>query len=264
MKSALIRLRFVSVIIILIGLVLIVRLFSLQVVSGSDFRDEANQQYIAPTSNIYDRGSIFFQDKDGNLLDAANLENGYIMAINPELVTDPEGEYSKIQNILPTDHTTFIQKATKKNDKYEQIADRVNSTTTNAVIALNLPGVSFYQEKWRDYPLSTLASQVIGFVGYDGNILDGRYGLEKYYDSTLERTNQDQNVNPFAALFASIPSVINCDSNAKEGDIVSTIDPNVESYLEQELQTLQDDYHSKISGGIIIDPNTGTNICHGW
>jgi len=257
MSSPRIRIRIISGAIALVGILFIGKLFLLQVVHGSDFREEASQQYTAPTSNVYNRGTIFFQDKDGNLLDAAALQTGYIMSINPGLVIDPEGEYAKINGIMPLDHSTFIQKATKQHDVYEQIADRVSATTSAAITALNLPGVSFYQEKWRAYPLNTLAAQVIGFAGYDGDVIDGRYGLEKYYDNVLDRTDQEKNSNPFIALFANLPAASSSDSADKDGDIVSTIDPNVESELEQQLQTIQDTYHSKISGGIIIDPNTG-------
>ena len=100
-----------------------------------------------------------------------------------------------------------------------------------------------------------MAAQVLGFVGYDGNDLTGRYGLEKYYNGTLARDNS-LNENFFAEMFSDLSSAATGSGN-REGDLTTTIEPTVQSNLESELQKIDDVYSPSISGGIIINPVTG-------
>jgi cell division protein FtsI/penicillin-binding protein 2 len=55
--------------------------------------------------------------------------------------------------------------------------------------------VTVFKEKWRFYPGGSLASHALGLVGYKDNELGGRYGLERQYDATLSRTQNNLYVN---------------------------------------------------------------------
>ncbi len=257
MQRSVLRIRIISVLVIVFALLLVTKLYLVQIVSGKQFIERADAQYVRPANGVFDRGTIFFQAKDGTLMAAASLKTGYTIAVNPAILRDPEGVYSKLSALIPLDHTAFIAEATKPNDTYEEIAKQVDPDVANKIDALAIPGLNIYQEKWRYYPAGSLAAHVIGFVGYDGNALDGRYGLERYYDSTLERTDDDIYVNFFAEIFSDIHETFS-DNGTIEGDVVSTIEPNVQSYLEQELQYVQTKYNSKVTGGIIMDPMTGS------
>ncbi len=229
-----------------------------QIVSGQEFSDRANRQYTRPVGGVYDRGSIFFQSKDGTLMAAASLKTGETVAINPKILKDPEGVYDKLSKLVTLDHEIFITKATKENDSYEEIAKRVDPEVGKKIDELKIVGVNTYEEKWRYYPGGNLAAQVLGFVGYnaDGKTLSGRYGLEKQYESTLNRSQDNVYVNFFAEVFSDIHKTLT-DTGTTEGNIVSTIDPNVQATLEKELKYVQDQYHSVLTGGIVIDPKTG-------
>ncbi len=253
------------------ALVLVGRLYFIQIVDGADFAGRATDQYTRPSSGLYDRGTIYFQDKTNTLIPAADLATGYTVAINPTLISGPlsvnststlpatstpQGIYQALNAIVPLDQHTFLTDVAKgaAGDTYEQIADQVPQNEADSISALKIAAVGIYDERWRSYPLGDLASHVVGFVGYDGTTTDGRYGLEKEYDSTLERQDDNVYVNLFAQIFSNIQSVT---GGNQEGDIVTSIDPNVEQYMEQQLQAVQAQYHSQVTGGIIIDPETG-------
>lgn len=249
------RIRLISGVIVLCAIVLIVRLYFLQIVYSNAFKLRANDQYSTPTEGIFDRGSIFFVDKDGISTSAATIKSGFLLAINPKLIVSPETAYQKLSAILPLDHTTFIQKATKKNDAYEEVAHRLTDEQAASTTALKLTGVNLYKEQWRFYPGTVMAAQTIGFVGYKGNDLVGRTGLESYYENTLERTTTDLYVNSFAQMFSDLGTAMT--SNSKQGDVVTTIEPSVQSFLDNELEKVNKEYSSASTGGIIIDPKTG-------
>jgi len=101
-----------------------------------------------------------------------------------------------------------------------------------------------------------LASRVLGFVGFKDNKLVGRYGLERFYEDILRKDGEGKiQINAFAEIFLDIKEAIG--SNRKKGDIVLTIDPVVQSSLEKILGKIQESYDAEMSGGIIMDPQTG-------
>ncbi|MDO8430625.1 MAG: penicillin-binding protein 2, partial [Candidatus Taylorbacteria bacterium] len=113
------------------------------------------------------------------------------------------------------------------------------------------------RESWRTYPGDTLAANTIGILGLDkDDKLEGRYGLESYYEDILSRKSIVLNINFFAELFSGIKKSV-FDESHKEGDIVTTIEPTVESYLEKTLLDTQEKWKSDSIGGIIMDPKTG-------
>jgi len=229
------------------------RLYFLQVVNNQLYLDKANRQYSQSASGIFDRGTIYFTNKDGSLVSAATLKSGVTVAINPEILKDPESAYQQLNAIFPIDHDAFIAKATKQNDPYEEIAKEVDLDTGTKISDLNIPGLGVYEERWRFYPAGDLAANTVGFMAYQGNNYAGRYGLERQYDTTLQRDDKAF-VNFFAQIFSNIQQTA---ENKNEGDIVTTIEPTVQSFLQTELQKVQDQYHSELSGGIILDPETG-------
>lgn len=239
----------------LCGVTIIGRLFDLQVVNSSDYRDRANRQFITPKNSLFNRGSIFFLDKNEERSLAASMQLTYKIAINPKIITDPETVYNKINEITPLNKEDFDQKVAKKDDPYEEIALRLNEDIAKQVDVLGLTGVSVYKEKWRFYPGGDSASQVIGFIGFKGDKLIGRYGIERQYEDILSRTNEGAYVNFFAEVFSTIGKSIS-DSN-EEGDVVLTIDTNVQKFAEEQLESINKKYSAQMAGVIIMDPQTG-------
>lgn len=256
MKDRTFRIRLISIGFILFSLLLVTKLYYVQILSGDAFTERADRQYTRPVGGVFDRGSIFFESKDGTYMAAASLRTGYTIAINPKILKNSEGVYEKINALVPIDKKDFMDKVARTSDPYEEIAKRIEPEKAQAVDLLDINGVNIYKEKWRYYPGETLAAQVLGFVGFRGEDYGGRYGLENHYDTTLKRTNDNLYVNFFAEIFSDIHKSFT-DTGTAEGDIVSTLEPTVEAYLEKQLQITNDKYSSKLTGGIIIDPKTG-------
>lgn len=245
--------------ILLFSLVMVVRLYFLQIVHGENYNEKADRQYTSVSVDTYDRGSIFFQDKNGGLISAASLKTGYILALNTKMIaTDTEMYYRKISSILTIDPATFYSKISKVNDPYEEIARQIPEDKIKEISALKLPGLIIEKEKWRYYPGGSLASNVIGFTGYDDdgiNIL-GRYGIEKYYNDSLKRDSSNLYVNTFAEIFSNLNDNFIQEKN-REGDIITSIDPEVQGFVEKIVKDTNDKWNSKITGAIVIDPTTG-------
>ena len=251
------RVRFIFGLFVLLTLLIITRLYFLQIVRGEAFSEKADRQYVSVSVDTFDRGSIFFQDKNSNLFSAATLKSGYIVALNNKnIATDTEKYYKEISNIISIDADTFYSKISKKDDPYEEIATHVSEDQVKKINDLNLSGIIIEKEKWRYYPGDSLASRLIGIVGYDGNILEGRYGLEKYYEDVLSRNDGNLYVNTFAEIFSNLSDSLTKDKS-REGDVVTSIDPEVQSYVEKIVDDTNKKWNSKSTGAIVIDPKTG-------
>ena len=251
------RIRLIFVVISLFALVLVAKLYFVQIVSSQDFKERADRQYVRPVSNIFNRGNIYFTNKDGSQVSAAIQENGFIVAVAPDSIVDPQASFDKIKEVAPTlDQTLFFEKIAKKGDPYEEILKRVDMSTADKISALHIPGLTISQEKWRSYPGDETASHVLGLVAYKGNDLAGRYGLERYYEDILSRNNDSVYVNFFAEIFTDIQQSISSKPKI-EADIVTSIEPQVQSFLETELAKVNKTWGSDYSGGIVIEPKTG-------
>lgn len=258
------RLRIVLVLLLVIGLLIIVRLYFVQVIDGDEYASRAAAQYSAQSGGLFDRGSIYFSRKDGTLVSAATLGTGYLVAINPQQLGDPQAAYDAISaaasSTVPL--AQFLASAAKKNQVYIEVAHRLSEDAGDALGALKIPGVAIYRERWRAYPGDDLAAQSIGLVASSAAdpSLKGRTGLEAYYDSTLERSDDSLYQNFFAELFSNVGNLLVNARDTREGDIVTTIEPSVETRLADDLAKVNKQYSSTESGGIIIDPHTGAII----
>ncbi len=249
------RLKVLSGFIILVMGLIGLKLFFVQIVQADKYAERADTQYRTPTGAVFERGSIIFTSKDGSEVSGATQLSGYKVAITPKLVTDPEAAFSKLEGLMPITREEFLTKAAKKNDPYEELATRLSKETADAIRAKNIPGVSLFREKWRFYPGGNMAAKTLGFVAYKGDELTGRYGLERSYNDVLSRGEDGLYVNFFAELFSHLRSTVFEERRA--GDIVTTIEPNIQSQLEETLRDLQHSWSPDIAGGIVIDPNTG-------
>lgn len=257
-----IRVRVLLGAFILVALVVILKLYFLQIVHGKEYMAKADRQAIRPQAGVFSRGSILFTDRLGKEVSAATLKSGYTLAIKPSDVTNPQLAYEKLSAVVALDRTAFMAKANKHNDPYEEVARRLDEAQGSAVRALKLPGVILEQEQWRFYPGGALASRVIGFVAFDENELRGRYGLERYYDDVLGQSADSMYVNFFAEIFSSAKEVFGSRESAR-GDLLTTIEPTVQQELERELKNISDEWSPRRVGGIIMDPKTGEIVAMG-
>ncbi len=250
------RTKVLSFFILLFALTLSAKLFLVQVVHSNSYSDRADRQYATPASDIFERGTIYFTDKVGSLVSAASQTTGFKVALDTAKLKDKENTYKTLSAKIPLSREDFFAKANKTNDPYEEVATHITRIQADAISAEKIPGVSIYKEKWRFYPGGNLASHALGFVGYKGDELGGRYGLERQYDAVLSRDDEGAYVNFFAEVFSNINDTI-FKGSERSGDVVTSIEPQVQGFLETKLSEVRTKYTVDSIGGIIMDPMTG-------
>lgn len=258
------RIRLILGAVVVAALVIIVRLYFVQIVHGEEYSLKADRQFAAGSGGLFDRGSLYFTDKNGAHISAATLATGFVVAINPQTLSDPEEAYAAIAAVASStlvSRDAFLSAAAKKGQVYIEVAHHVPDTAGQALSAQELPGVQVLRERWRHYPGGMLAAQSIGIVSYgSGDALVGQTGLEATYEGTLSRSGDSLYRNFFAELFSDVGNLLVDAKDAREGDVVTTIEPEVQMRLESDLAKVSRQYSSRGSGGIIMDPATGAII----
>jgi len=259
-KVAVLRIRLITGVVILFSLILLGRLYQVQVLDHEVYLNKGESQYVHTVHDLYDRGSVYFTTKNGERVSAATVQSGYVLAINPTQVTNADNLYTELQQFLTLDEDIFLTRATLPDRRYVEIQDELSTDASETIEQLDLDGVQMYRNQWRYYPGAQLAARTVGFVGYSGEGKNeqpkGIYGLERYYEETLYRDNQRLSVNFFAELFSNLGRMVFSEEK-HSGNIVTSIEPTVSRVLQNKLLEIQEEWGSSVTGGIIINPKTG-------
>jgi len=237
-------------------LVIFSRLYFLDVISYNTYKALADEQHSVFKKLIPKRGEIFLQDKDGLYPVAVNKNVEMVYAV-PKEIEDASLAADKLSGILGLDRNDLYAKFNQPEDMYESIKHKLSDDETAAIKNLNLKGVYLADEDYRYYPAGELASHVLGFVGWKGNELGGRYGLEAYLEDKLKGTegNIFQNQDNSGHWIALNDQQINY---AQDGDtFVLTIDHTIQYETEKILKSAIEKYQADRGTIIVMETSTG-------
>ncbi len=254
------RIRIITGAILLLVILLIGRLYQVQVMNNDHYTDLAESQYVYTKQDLYSRGSIFFTTKEGEKVSAASIRSGFVLALNPKLIKDANSLCEQIIPHLDISQEKCIDRASLSERTYVEVATTLSKEASDEIDKLDLDGVSLYRNQWRYYPGDSMSARSIGFVGYtdkSDNELYGKYGLERYYDSVLVKEKEERSVNFFAEIFSNLGDLVYRKDKTSQGDIITTMEPTVARMLDSVLLETNDKYDSKLTGAIIMNPQNG-------
>lgn len=241
---------------VLVAIILVIRLYQVQIVRGDDYARKAEGQYMEAVTDDAPRGEIFFTKKGGERVAAALMQKGWRVAMDPRALENADEAFARLSAIVPVDETRFRSSAAKKDDPYEDIVFRLNDEQALEVRRADIPGIFTVRDEWRFYPGETLAAHTIGFVSYRGARKEGAYGIERYWEDVLRHEGSGLYVNPFAEIFSDLGSLV-ADPSQQEGSVVTSLEPIVQRELENTIAKVLEAYSPRSAGGIVMDPKSG-------
>jgi len=124
-----------------------------------------------------------------------------------------------------------------------------------------ITGLGFDSQPYRFYPEDELASQLLGFVTYDGDGEGhGKYGLEEFFNEELFGKYGSLKTEKGASGNVMIVNNREYIEPETGNDIVLTIDRNIEFFACQKLQESVDKHGASGGTVIIMNPKTGAII----
>jgi cell division protein FtsI/penicillin-binding protein 2 len=232
------------------GLVLVWRLYTLQIRDAAHYQELASEERRAEIPIVPRRGALL--DTTGNPLAVSVMyDSVYVLG---SLVGDVDKAAATLSPILESPPEELKSKIDPTSKRPVVLKSRVPSAVSEQLKQLSLPGIYLAQEPIRQYPEGSLAAQVLGFVGHDAT---GLGGLELSYEPELAGTPGviDTEKDTSGQEIALGRRVL---TPPREGsDLVLTLDRYVQRTAEQLLNQAVVD--NKASGGLIVvmEPRTG-------
>lgn len=251
------RLFFLCVCFIALGVIITSRLFVLQIVRGGEYRKIASGQHNIYTKILPERGEIYAKAYSSETLyPVAANKTAYLVYVEPSTIQNKTKTASSLAGLLELDEAALL-KILFKNDPYEPLAHYVPPATVEKIKALGLIGIGFEEEKKRVYPEKCFGGQVLGFLGYDGDTLGGKYGIEGYFNDDLSG-QAGYLAGEKDALGRLIPWKRQDTGEAVDGsDLVLTIDRNVQSYICGAIEKAVEKFDAESGTVIVMEPLTG-------
>lgn len=255
------RIKWIFIILVSAAGLVMTRLFFLQIVSGDYYQVLAGRQHNYSKELAPRRGSIYIQNKEGERVAVAGVKEGYDIYVNPKMLNDRRADtdalFERISGIITMDRDYFMGRLAKKDDPYEIIVSHVGREPAEKIKNLNIEGVGIVPAEWRYYPAGEAASQVIGFVGYNGDKLEGRYGIERYFDGQLSgKGGYAQGARSAQGFLIDLGKRI-FEAPEEGNDIVLTLNIDAQLFLEKALSDVKKKWSAESAGGIVIEPSTG-------
>lgn len=236
------------------------KLFFIQVINFNKYKNiSSNQQENFFKSSLPRRGDIFLSNKEGGYSIAASTKKGFLAYLNARVLENPKEAFLKLSPHIDVDEQTFLNFSEKKNDPFEILKRKLSEKDAEKILSLGIKGIGITNDEWRFYPYGAFLSHVLGFSSIISNVPEGRYGIEKFYNSYLSSGKKDESIENFGDLFSAVAS--NLQGDSEDGrDIFLTIETNVQTLVEDELFLLFEKWRPKSGGILVLDPKKGKII----
>ena len=245
------RIKIILLIIIFCFVLIIAKVFYIQVIDYDKLNDLANNLWNRNLIIGANRGKIITSD---NVTIADNLTTVSLVVV-PNQVKDEDAVIRDLANILNVDKSK-ISEHVNKSSSVEivhpegrqlsfDIADKINN--------LNYDGIYLLKEGKRYYPYDTLFSHSLGYVGIDNQ---GLSGLELKYDEYL--TGKSGAIKYFSDAKGNKLNRSSIYEEPTNGmDIYLTIDYDIQASVERELNNVMNKYNADGAWAIVMNPNNG-------
>ena len=245
------RITIIFIIVFLLFVLIIGRIFFIQVIDYKKLNDLANDLWSRNLPIGADRGLI--TDRNGVVL-AENITTTSLVVV-PNQIKDKETTARKLSEILNTNYEDMLSHLTKKTsiERVHPEGRKLSFDIADKINSLNLDGVYLLKESKRNYPYKNLLSHVLGYVGIDNQ---GLSGIELQYDNYLK--GEDGSIKYYSDGFGKKLEKATVYNSPQSGmNVALTIDINIQEAIENELDNVVTKYNPQQALIVVANPKTG-------
>lgn len=245
------RMKIALCIILFVFLVIILRVFYIQVIDYKKLNEKASDLWSRNLPIKADRGLIY--DRNGVVL-ADNATTTSLVVI-PNQIKNKEETATKLAEILNVSYDDMYKHVNKKTsiERVHPEGRKLSYEVADKIKALKLDGVYLVKESQRVYPYDTHMAHTLGFAGIDNQ---GLSGIELTYDEYL--TGEDGAIKYYSDAKGNKLSLSEVYEQPQDGmNITLTINNEIQTSLERELSNAVTKYNPDRAIGLVMDPDTG-------
>ncbi len=242
------RVNTVYAIIVFMALIFVVRLSTLQIFGGEEYKQMAADQRLKVVEIAPKRGKIF----DSNMNPLAISVNVNALYVDPSDIDDKQGASNFLADVLDMRKEDILRDL--ESNKMVKLAPKLSNEQTDKIKEAKIRGLSIVSEPSRFYPAGDFAPYVLGFLGHDYH---GSNGVELSFDRELFGKSglNVASVSPFGDL---IPYDTFEKHSAWEGsDIVLTIDDRIQELATRFAVETYNKYSPNKLSIIVMNPKNG-------
>lgn len=242
------RIQFMALSLAIVFSVVFARLVQVQILDGPKYAAKAASKLTDKRIIPALRGSI--TDVNGRLI--ATSVSARNVSADQTLIKDPVKTASQIAKITGLKKGP-IQKALTGKKKFAYVVKGITPEQWYEIRDLDLPGLYSERVIIRNYPAGTLAANVVGLVGSEGNGLEG---LEFSLDEILAGKDGYEIVQQVNGR--EIPAGDKVSQPATDGTSVRlTIDEDIQAMAERVLRDRLKSAKATSGSVVVIEPSTG-------
>jgi cell division protein FtsI (penicillin-binding protein 3) len=242
------RIGLTGVVLALVFGVILVRAVQLNVVEHGKLSKKAANQYKQAIQKAPRRGTIY----DTNRSELAVSVNVTSICARPKDVSAPRETAKKLAQMLGIDRRELVRNL-QSEKSFVWVKRHATPGEVSRTRQLQISGLDFITESKRFYPMKTLAAQVIGFCGTDG---EGLEGLEYYYNPFL--SGRKSNWTVFRDALGRSFQTESAPTIGQDGyDLVLTLDKNIQHTTQTALREAVDTYAARSGIAIVMNAATG-------
>lgn len=247
------RIRIVLLIIIICFVLIIGKVFYIQVIDYDKLNEYANNLWSRNLPIEADRGKITTSD---GMIIADNLTTVSLVFIPNQIEHDKKEEIAQeIAEILGC-NVNAIKEHIYKSSSIERVhpeGRRLDYEKADAINSLGYDGVYLVKESKRIYPYDELLCHALGYVGIDNQ---GLSGLELQYDEYL--TGAAGSIQYYSdAKGQKLQMSENYVEPTNGMNVELTINYKIQTAIERELDNAMEKYNADGAWAIAMDPDTG-------
>lgn len=195
------------------------------------------------------RGAIV--DRNGR--DLALSRKAFSVFADPKLIQNKKQTAKKVASVLGLSHEVVLGKIKDPRRRFVWLQRLIDDNHAQEIKEMSLPGIQIVEEFKRVYPNETLLSQVLGFVGTEGQGLEG---LELSYNQHLQGNQKKISMKRDARGRPLIVDGLMFAENPEGAEIKLTIDSELQYFLENELSQAMSHFKAESATGVILDAKT--------
>ncbi len=242
------RIGYLFVTFIALLAVAMMRATYLGAVRAGSLRHQAATQQVTETVIPAPRGMI----TDRNGVELAISESADDVVADPYLIKNPVSAAQRIAPLLGKPMLAVVTDLGKPHTGFVYLTHLLPAAQAQAILKLNIAGISLVPETTRTYPRSDAAAQVLGTVGWGDR---GLSGLEYLYNDVLRGRD---GVRKMVSDAKGQPISISDPRTTQPGKTVQlTIDAALQDEVEQVLAGVGQAYSPKGATAIVMNPNDG-------